>query len=108
MNEKVVINEVTNEGCVVHVYFNEMTGLNISFGLSAYIVTRYVPDVLQSYSDELQMPVVQLTKKQTDRLFNALHVVNDPKKGHVLIELEQNIDESGYTEWASKLRESCI
>ena len=105
MDEKVVINEVTNEGRVVHVYFNKMTGLNISFGLSAYIVTRYVPDVLQSYSDELQMPVVQLTKEQTGKLYSTLHVMNDPKKGHVLIELEQNIDESGYTEWASKLRE---
>lgn len=101
---QITINEVMNDGKVVHVYFNNLTGLYMVFGLSAYIAMKHIGGV-ESYSEQLQMPVVQMTKKQTGKLYSTLHVVNDPKKGHILIELEQNIDESGYTGWASKLRE---
>lgn len=105
MDDKIVINEVMNEGREVHVYFNNMTGLNIAFGQSAYIVSKYVPDAMLSYSPQLQMPVVQLTKEQTQKLFDVLHVVKDAKQGHVLIELTESIDNEGYMDWAGKLRE---
>ena len=100
---QITMNEVMNDGKVVHVYFNNVTGLYMAFGVSAYIAMKYVSGV-ESYSEQLQMPVVQMTKTQYEELCAKQHVQKDAKKGHVLIEASENVDEAAYEEWAGKLR----
>ena len=100
---QITINEVMNDGKVVHLYFNNLTGLYMAVGLSAYIAMKHIGGV-ESYSEQLQMPMVQMTKAQYEELCVKLHVQKDAKKGYVLIEAADAIDEADYQNWASKLR----
>ncbi len=102
---QITMNEVMNDGKVVHVYFNNMTGLYMAFGLSAYIAAQHVGGN-ESYSEQFQMPVVQMTKAQYEELCSRLHVQKDAKKGHALIETTENIIDAAYEEWAAGLRDN--
>ena len=77
---KITLHEVGNDGRTIYLYYDDLAGLYLAFGLSAYYTTM-VTEPYMSYSEELQMPVALLRRE------------------HILL-LRQ-----GYSRWAQRIRE---
>lgn len=57
--EKIILQEAENDGQTVNIYYDEMIGKYVAYGLSAFYLTMVVNPIL-SYSDKLGMPVAIL------------------------------------------------
>ena len=71
--------ETANDGQTIHLFFDEMVGVYLAFGLSAYYTTMVVTPYV-SFSEALQMPVALL------------------RKGHIN-SLRQKVGTAGYERW---------
>ena len=58
---KITLHEVGNDGRTIYLYYDDLAGLYLAFGLSAYYTTM-VTEPYMSYSEELQMPVALLRR----------------------------------------------
>ena len=96
-------NELNNDGQTINLYFNYEIGLYVAFGFSAFFVVKII-DVLSSFSEELEMPVALLRKKDVEKL--RLSTVRDIHEYHSYYKLllEQPISLEGYHEWGSSLK----
>ena len=54
--EIITKNEAENNGQTIHIFYDDIAGLYMAFGLSAYYTTM-VTDPYMSYSEAFQMPV---------------------------------------------------
>ena len=103
--DKITLHEVGNDGRTIFLYYDDLAGLYLAFGLSAYYSTM-VTEPYMSYSDELQMPVALLRREHILYLRQGLKVVEHEMKKFYQFELRQTIGEEGYEEWARKIREA--
>ena len=55
-------NEAENDGQTIHLYYDEIAGMYMAFGLSAYYTTM-VTDPYMSFSEALQKPVALLRRE---------------------------------------------
>ena len=60
--DKITLHEVGNDGKTIFLYYDDLAGLYLAFGLSAYYTTM-VTEPYMSYSEELQMPVALLRRE---------------------------------------------
>ena len=101
---KITLHEVGNDGKTVYLYYDDLAGLYLAFGLSAYYTTM-VTEPYMSYSDELQMPVALLRREHILYLRQSLKTVEHTKKNSYTFELKNPVGEAGYEKWAQKIRE---
>lgn len=101
---KITLHEAGNDGKTVYLYYDDLAGVYLAFGLSAYYTTM-VTEPYMSYSDELQMPVALLRREHILYLRQSLNKVEHKQKEFYLFEMKHTIGEEGYDKWAQKIRE---
>lgn len=103
----ITLREVTNDGQSIYLYYDAMAGVYTAYGLSAYYTTL-VTDPNTSYSDEMQMPVVLLSRRHILCLRQSLQLVEHQQKLYYCFKLKTVVGEAGYAKWAGKLRQQYL
>lgn len=100
---KITLHEAGNDGKTVYLYYDDLAGLYLAFGLSAYYTTM-VTEPYMSYSEELQMPVALIRREHVLALRQGLKKVEHEQKKFYQFELKHAVGEAGYEKWAEKIR----
>ena len=100
----ITLHEVGNDGKTIHLYYDDLAGLYLAFGLSAYYTTL-VAEPYMSYSEEMQMPVALLRREHILLLRQGLKKVEHTPKRYYHFEMRQQVGEAGYQRWAEKIRD---
>lgn len=93
--------ETDNDGQTIHLFYDEMIGLYLAFGLSAYYTTMTVSPYM-SYSDELRMPVALLNHNQIMILRQSVTKLEHQPKSYYRFRLRTNVGEAGYRRWCKE------
>ena len=93
--------EAANDGQTIHLYYDDMVGMYVAYGLSAYYVDM-ATDTIISYSEAIGKPVVLLGRRQVLYLRQSLTKVEHTQKKYYKFRLRQKIGEAGYQRWAAK------
>lgn len=101
--EKILQQEKNNDGQSVFLYYDEMIGMFVSYGLSAYYTTMVTEPCL-SFSEELQLPVALLRRNHI--LYLRQSLVKEEHIPHVFYKFSTRlpIGEVGYAKWAAKIK----
>ena len=102
--DKITLHEAGNDGRSIFLYYDDLAGLYLAFGLSAYYTTM-VTEPYMSYSKELQMPVALLRREHILYLRQSLRKAEHEEKKFYRFELKQTIGEEGYDKWCQKIKE---
>ena len=100
--DKITLQEETNDGQSVFLYYDAMAGVYLAYGLSAYYTTM-VTDPYMSYSEEMQMPVALLRRNHINDLRQSLKKVEHTMKSFYRFQLRVPVGEAGYEKWAQKV-----
>lgn len=100
----ITLHEVGNDGKTIHLYYDDLAGLYLAFGLSAYYTTL-VAEPYMSYSEKMQMPVALLRREHILLLRQGLKKVEHTPKRYYHFEMRQLVGEAGYQRWAEKIRD---
>ena len=103
LKEKIVLNESQNDGGTVHLYYNEMVGAYTAYGLSAFYVSHVV-EPSYSYSDEMNMPLVIVNKRQVLELRQTLVKEEHRKMEYYRFRTRIPIGEKGYKTWTNEVK----
>ena len=90
--------EAANDGQSVHLFYDDMAGLYLAFGWSAYYTTMVVNGHV-SYSDALQMPVVLLRKGYVNSLRQAMTKLEYTQQSYYHFRLSSKVGNEGYDKW---------
>lgn len=77
--DKITLHETGNDGRTIYLYYDELAGLYLAFGLSAYYATM-VTDPYMSYSEVMKMPVALLRRNHVNDLRQTLKKVEHEVK----------------------------
>ena len=102
MSERIVINEVNNNGTEIHLYFNGFVGLYVAYGISAYLLSKET-EVVPSYSEDMQMPATVINVAHYNLLKEKLEVIKKTNN-YCCLKATATYDENDYSDWASELR----
>ena len=101
--ELILQQEAANDGQTIHLYFDEMVGLYLAFGLSAYY-TDMVTDPILSYSESLGKPVALLGKQQVLYLRQGLTKEKHQRSTYYRFRMRQPVGEAGYKRWLARVK----
>lgn len=99
----ITLQEIGNDGKSVFLYYDDMAGVYLAYGLSAYYTTL-VTEPYMSYSDEMQMPVALLRREHILYLRQSLTKVEHMVKHYYYFQLRSTVGEAGYDRWAQNIR----
>ena len=71
--EIITKNEAENDGKTIYLYYDDIAGMYMAFGLSAYYTTM-VTDPYMSFSEAFQMPVALLRREHVLYLRQSLKI----------------------------------
>ncbi len=103
MSENIIKNEIFNDGKTIHMYFNGMIGLYVTYGISAFLLCKYA-HAKASYSDEMQMPAAVINAEHYEMLEKQLGLSKTFMNYRCLV-VDEAVDMEAYSEWASQLRD---
>ena len=100
MIEKSIIieKESVNDGQTIHLFYDEMVGMYLAFGLSAYYSTMVV-EPFMSYSNAVNMPVALLNRSCIKYLRQSVTKVEHQQKSYYRFQLRTKVGEAGYKRW---------
>lgn len=90
--------EVANDGQTIHLYYDEIVGAYLAFGLSSYYSTMVVDPYL-SYSDALKMPVALLDRGQINYLRQSVTKMEHRPHAYYRFRLRSKVGTAGYERW---------
>lgn len=99
---KILQLESANDGQTVYLFYDDMAGLYLAFGLSAYYVTM-VTDPFMSYSNAMDMPVALLNRFHIKVLMQSLTKVEHVQKSYYVFQMRLKIGDAGYDKWKETL-----
>ena len=94
--------EQSNDGQSIFLYYDDMAGLYLAFGLSAYYTTMVTEPYL-SYSERMQMPVALLRKEHILYLRQSLTKAEHTVKTFYHFRLRLPIGDAGYEKWTENI-----
>ena len=100
--DEITLQEVSNDGQSIFLYYDAMAGMYLAYGLSAYYTTM-VTEPYMSYSEEMQMPVALLRREHILYLRQSLKKVEHMSKHYYRFQLRLPIGEAGYSRWAQNI-----
>ena len=100
--EKILQHEAANDGQTVYLFYDDMAGLYLAFGLSAYYVTM-VTNPFVSYSKAMDMPVALLKRFHIKVLRQSMTKVEHVHKSFYIFRMRQKIGDAGYDKWKETL-----
>lgn len=99
IEKKIIIEkESMNDGQTIHLFYDDMVGMYLAFGLSAYYTTMVVEPCI-SYSDALNMPVALLEHNQIKYLRQSVTKVEHQPQSYYRFRLRSKVGEAGYKRW---------
>lgn len=98
MKDIITFNEILNDGQSIFLYYAPARDLYYAFGLSAYYADMATDPIL-SYSEELQMPVATLSKKNVLDLKQSMELTSPAHYSTYQFKTNKMIGETGYSEW---------
>ena len=103
MIEKNIIieKESVNDGQTIHLFYDEIVGMYLGFGLSAYYTTMVVEPFI-SYSNALEMPVALLDRLQIKLLRQSVTKVEHQQKSYYRFQLRTKVGKAGYKRWCKE------
>lgn len=93
--------ETANDGQTIHLFYDEMVGVYLAFGLSVYYTTMVV-DPLMSCSNALNMPVALLNHNLIQYLRQSVTKVEHQQKSYYRFRLRTKVGEAGYRRWMNE------
>lgn len=102
----ITLNECSNDGSKVYLYYVDDIGQWCAFGVSAYLIdqvlTPGINGIAKSFSRKMQMPAVTIDNAMFEqmRLTHNSQSIND---GRLLL-LDSKDDLSEYATWTTELR----
>lgn len=93
--------EATNDGQSIHLFYDDIAGMYMAFGLSAYYTTMSVEPVI-SYSDALGMPVALLNRLQIKFLRQTMTKVEHQPQAYYRFRLRTKVGSAGYERWCKE------
>lgn len=99
---RITLQEVSNDGQTINLYYDSMVGAYVAYGLSAYYTTM-VTEPYMSYSEEMMMPVALLRRENILYLRQSLNKVEHQQKHYYQFQLRASVGEAGYEKWAQKI-----
>lgn len=104
MIEKNIIieKEVANDGQTIYLFYDDIAGMYMAFGLSAYYTTMSVEPVI-SYSDALEMPVALLSRDVVKYLRQSVTKVEHQPQAYYRFRLRTKVGSAGYERWRKEL-----
>ena len=100
--ELIMQQETANDGQTVYLFYDDMAGMYLAFGLSAYYVTMVANPII-SYSEALGMPVALLGKGCVLSLRQSLTKVEHVQKSYYRFRMRQMVGDAGYKRWEEKI-----
>ena len=104
IQDKIIVNEVKNDGSQAHLYFDPTNKNCQAYGISAYIVTHVIASLFPTYSESLQMPVVVAGQDVIGLLRKKLEEIVYLENEYYQFEAKNIYDEEDYDRWAAKVR----
>ena len=101
--EEIKQKEAENDGKSVFLYYDDMAGLYLAFGLSAYYTTLVTNPYL-SYSEEMQLPVALLRRSHILYLRQSMRKVEHQQNRFYRFEMRMPVGTEGYDKWVKKNR----
>jgi hypothetical protein len=98
--EIIIKNERENDGQTIFLYYDDIAGMYMAFGQSAYYATM-VTDPYMSYSEAMQMPVALLRREHVLSLRQSLNRVDHAVRSYYRFSLRENVGKAGYERWAN-------
>lgn len=106
----IIENESTNDGTLIHLYYDENVHMWISYGYSAYALRLYVKshgfDNLRNFSYKMQLPCTVVGHETVMYLRKTEHILQEEQKIYILFSMPQTINFQDYLAWVGKLREN--
>jgi hypothetical protein len=96
----IIKNEKENDGQTIHIYYDDISGMYMAFGQSAYYSTM-VTDPYMSFSEAMQMPVALLRREHVLALRQSLTRVDHAIRSFYRFAMRENVGMAGYERWAS-------
>ena len=100
--ELILQQEAANDGQTIHLYYDDMVGMYVAFGLSAYYADMATSPII-SYSEAIGKPVVLLGRRQVQYLRQSLTKVEHTQKRYYQFRMRTKIGEAGYKRWEEKV-----
>lgn len=108
-DQKITLNEVLNDGSRIYVYPDPETGLLVSYGYSAYILSSIKGlKSIASFSPSMQMPVVSFTESEFVRLNTSGTIGFEWSGAYYTACSGSHLPEEDYRSWTKSLRESLV
>lgn len=108
MDKDIIIErETANDGQTVNLFYDDMAGLYVAYGLSAYYVTMVLNPYV-SYSRTMGMPLVLLNRGHILLLRQSLTKVEHVEKSYYVFRLRMKIGNEGYERWKQKILDPSI
>ena len=99
--ELILQQEAANDGQTIHLFYDDMIGVYLAFGLSAYYTTLVVTPYV-SLSKTLQMPVALLRKGHINSLRQSMTKLEHIQHSYYRFRLNQKVGDAGYEKWLSR------
>ena len=93
-----ILQEAANDGQTIHLFYDDMVGMYLAFGLSAYYSTMVVEPYI-SYSDVLNMPVALLDRGQINYLRQSVTKMEHRPHAYYRFRLRSKVGTAGYERW---------
>lgn len=94
----IIEKESINDGQTIYLFYDDMVGTYLAFGLSAFYTTMIVEPYI-SYSDALKMPVALLDRLQIKFLRQSVTKVEHQSHVYYRFRLRSQVGTAGYERW---------
>lgn len=99
----IVQQEAANDGQTIYLYYDDMVGMYVAYGLSAYYADM-VTDPIISFSQAIDKPAALLGKPQVLSLRQGLTKEEHVQKTYYKFRMRQKIGAAGYKRWEEKVK----
>lgn len=100
--EDILYRESKNDGQTVHLYYNRQIGMYTAYGLSAFYADHVSSSIL-SYSDNLQLPVALLNRRDVLGLRQSMTVKEHESFSYYRLMAKEPMGTEGYENWLAKI-----
>lgn len=100
--DKMILQEGANDGQTIHLFYDDMFGMYLAFGLSAFYTTMIVEPCI-SYSDALKMPVALLDRGLIPSLRQSVTKVEHQPQAYYRFRLRTKVGSAEYERWRKEL-----
>ncbi len=106
--EEITLNEVKNDGSLIYLYFNDITGLWMTFGQSAYGLRLFGKsegfNTIRCFSQQMQLPCTVVANDAISSLMSYGVMTDKVTDTFLTVRIPDKVNMDTYTIWVAKLR----